>query len=252
MHDTLAANAFLALALIASHPLQRAEVEGELAAAGGEDALAKPTAVADLEYLAACMQEAMRLWPTTALLSRETVEEADLGGATVPVGTQILISNIGNHRDREAHEFADRFAPEEWVGGDAAEDWSFNHFSHGAQGCPGADLALFIGEAVLGTLIVSCKVRLLEPGQPRLAELGPIFRAGHDSLRDDFEVSTPELDRLVDLAYGAGALAARMTGGGFGGSIVALVEDSRAAELGRRIGAPFRICHASDGARELG
>ena len=163
MHDTLSANVFRALALIVSHPLQRAEVEGELAAAGGEEALAKPTAVAGLDYLEACLQEAMRLWPTTALLSREAVEEADLDGATIPIGTQILISNVGNHRDRDAHEFADRFGPEEWIGGDAAEDWSFNHFSHGPQGCPGADLALFIGKSVLATLQVGRKIRLLEP-----------------------------------------------------------------------------------------
>jgi galactokinase len=55
-----------------------------------------------------------------------------------------------------------------------------------------------------------------------LDALGPIFRASHDSLRDDFEVSTPELDALVDDAYANGALAARMTGAGFGGCIVAL------------------------------
>jgi galactokinase len=90
-----------------------------------------------------------------------------------------------------------------------------------------------------------------EPGQPRLGELGPIFRAGHESLRDDFEVSIPELDRLVERAYEAGALAARMTGGGFGGSIVALVEEDRAEAIGRALDAPFRICHASDGAREI-
>src|SRR4051794_4797706 len=187
MHDTLAANAFRALALIASHPLQRAEVEGELAAAGGQEALAKPTAVADLEYLEASLQEAMRLWPTTALLSREAVEEVDLDGATIPAGTQILISNIGNHRDREAHEFADRFAPEAWISGGAAEDWSFNHFSHGPQGCPGTDLALFLGKSVLATLLAGRKVRLLEP------ELDPEKPLPHmlDFFRLRFSVATP-------------------------------------------------------------
>jgi galactokinase len=98
---------------------------------------------------------------------------------------------------------------------------------------------------------------LREPGQPRLAELGGIFRAGHESLRDDFEVSTPELDRLVELAYAAGALSARMTGGGFGGSIVALVDEARAAEVAAAVVAGYageataRVCHASDGAGEL-
>jgi galactokinase len=58
--------------------------------------------------------------------------------------------------------------------------------------------------------------------------LGALFREGHDSLRDDFEVTTPELDRLVELAYANGAVAARMTGGGFGGAIVALVDEDDA------------------------
>jgi galactokinase len=102
---------------------------------------------------------------------------------------------------------------------------------------------------------------LREPGQPRLAGLGEVFAAGHESLRRDFEVTIPELDLLVELAVDAGALAARMTGGGFGGSIVALVERTEAEELAQRVLAEYRsraggkgaahVCSASDGAREL-
>jgi galactokinase len=65
--------------------------------------------------------------------------------------------------------------------------------------------------------------------------LGPLFRAGHDSLRDDFEASTPELDLLVDLAYAAGATGARLTGGGFGGSIVVLTRQGDTANLLGRV-----------------
>ncbi|MGH2471462.1 MAG: galactokinase [Candidatus Limnocylindria bacterium] len=54
------------------------------------------------------------------------------------------------------------------------------------------------------------------------ATLGDLLNASHRSLRDDYEVSTPELDRLVDLATAAGALGSRVVGGGFGGSIIAL------------------------------
>ncbi|MBV8559235.1 MAG: galactokinase, partial [Acidimicrobiia bacterium] len=56
-----------------------------------------------------------------------------------------------------------------------------------------------------------------------VAGLGPLLLASHASLRDDFEVSIPELDRVVEQAIDAGALGARMTGGGFGGSALALV-----------------------------
>ncbi len=53
--------------------------------------------------------------------------------------------------------------------------------------------------------------------------LGPLLDASHASLRDDYEVSCEELDVAVDTARQAGALGARMTGGGFGGSAIALV-----------------------------
>ncbi len=58
-----------------------------------------------------------------------------------------------------------------------------------------------------------------------LAEVGRLFDASHASLRDDYEVSCAELDASVEAARAAGALGARMTGGGFGGSSVALVPE---------------------------
>ncbi|WP_205324060.1 galactokinase [Glycomyces sp. YM15] len=61
--------------------------------------------------------------------------------------------------------------------------------------------------------------------------IGDLLTASHVSLRDDYEVSSVELDSAVDAALGAGALGARMTGGGFGGSAIALVESTAAAKV---------------------
>jgi galactokinase len=72
-------------------------------------------------------------------------------------------------------------------------------------------------------------VAALERGDVRA--LGPLFAAGHASLRDDYEVSTPALDALVAAALDAGAFAARMTGGGFGGCVLALAEPERADDV---------------------
>jgi galactokinase len=69
-------------------------------------------------------------------------------------------------------------------------------------------------------------VALMRAG--KLREVGPLFTASHVSLRDDFEITVPELDVAVDAALAAGALGARMTGGGFGGCIIALVEANAA------------------------
>lgn len=65
--------------------------------------------------------------------------------------------------------------------------------------------------------------------------LGMLLFASHTSLRDDYEVSTPELDRLVELAVEHGAIGARMTGGGFGGAIVALVPTTLAEQMQARV-----------------
>jgi galactokinase len=61
--------------------------------------------------------------------------------------------------------------------------------------------------------------------------LGPLLLASHASLRDDYEVSTPELDLLVDILVDSGAMGARLTGAGFGGCVVALVQRNHADDL---------------------
>lgn len=64
-----------------------------------------------------------------------------------------------------------------------------------------------------------------------LARLGGLLTASHRSLRDEFEVSWPEADEAVEAALDSGALGARMTGGGFGGCVIALVAADRAARV---------------------
>jgi ribosomal protein S18 acetylase RimI-like enzyme len=81
--------------------------------------------------------------------------------------------------------------------------------------------------------------------------LARVFAAGHASLRDDFQVSTPELDGLVDAALTSGAVAARMTGGGFGGSVVALAEKGIGRDIGARLGAPFFVARPAGAARSI-
>ncbi|MGW2253979.1 galactokinase [Kitasatospora sp. NPDC001660] len=114
---------------------------------------------------------------------------------------------------------------------------------------PAADLApaldLLPGELrPLVRHVVTENERVLETVEHldggRIAELGPVLTAGHASLRDDFKVSCPETDLAVAAAVAAGALGARMTGGGFGGSVIALVEAGRVAEVSEAVEAAFR------------
>jgi galactokinase len=88
---------------------------------------------------------------------------------------------------------------------------------------------------------------------------GQLMYASHASLRDDFEVSTPELNTFVEMAQTAGALGARLTGAGFGGAAIALVRqgdtdvliDNTALQFKDRDFAEpsFYVFQPSDGAR---
>lgn len=162
-HDTLAINSFRALAAILSHPRQRGKVLDEIA---GLDAEPNGAQIDGLGYLEACLQDAMRLWTTTPMLSRVTLADTDWQGESVPAGTQILIVNTLFHRDRERIPHADRFLPEAWIEGDAPDRWEFNHFSRGPQGCPGAGLGLFWGKAVLASLLRAAEVEVATPLDP--------------------------------------------------------------------------------------
>jgi galactokinase len=72
-------------------------------------------------------------------------------------------------------------------------------------------------------------VELLDTLGP--AAIGPLLDASHASMRDDFEISCAELDLAVDTARSAGAIGARMTGGGFGGSAIALTPAGSAQQV---------------------
>jgi galactokinase len=84
---------------------------------------------------------------------------------------------------------------------------------------------------------VLAAVELLRAGG--LDRLGPLLAASHASLRDDYEVSSPELDTAVEAAVAAGAVGARMTGAGFGGSAIALVPDGRVDQVAAEVQTAF-------------
>jgi galactokinase len=72
-------------------------------------------------------------------------------------------------------------------------------------------------------------------GNTDFAAAGRIFTASHASMRDDFEITTEHIDLIADTAVRAGALGARMTGGGFGGCVIALVPTDWAEVVGRAV-----------------
>jgi galactokinase len=80
-------------------------------------------------------------------------------------------------------------------------------------------------------------VELLRAG--RVREIGPLLTASHASMRDDFEITVPEVDLAVETALTAGAYGARMTGGGFGGCVLALVDTDAAGRVAAAVAARY-------------
>jgi galactokinase len=119
-----------------------------------------------------------------------------------------------------------------------------------------------VADEPLGRHVVSENARVLAAAcaleEGDLAGLGALLSESHASLRDDFRVSTPELDELVRALVAAGAHGARLTGAGFGGSVVAacdVADAERVAEVAcagyrERTGLDARafVCRAVDGA----
>jgi galactokinase len=82
-------------------------------------------------------------------------------------------------------------------------------------------------------------VTALDAGADASRRVGELLTASHLSMRDDFEISVPELDLAVDTALAAGALGARMTGGGFGGAAIALLPRERVAAASAAVAQAF-------------
>jgi galactokinase len=83
----------------------------------------------------------------------------------------------------------------------------------------------------------------------RFERLGVLLKESHQSLRDDFEVSTPNVDAIVERAWGVeGCLGARIMGAGFGGSILALIERGRETAFVEAMKREVIFCATADGA----
>lgn len=91
--------------------------------------------------------------------------------------------------------------------------------------------------------VVTENARVLETldalADGQLEKLGALLLESHASMRDDFEISIPELDLAVEIAMRTGAVGSRMTGGGFGGAAIAIISETKLAELEQSVKQAF-------------
>ncbi|MEU8346172.1 cytochrome P450 [Spirillospora sp. NPDC048832] len=147
-YESAALAAFRTLALLASYPehAQRARREAEAGDAG-------------LPFLRACVQESVRLWPTTMTILRDSTRVTEWAGETLPAGTGFLIHTPFLQRDDETLPYADSFEPGIWLDGTAERDWAVVPFSKGPGQCPGRNLSLLSASHFLAALLRGYELR---------------------------------------------------------------------------------------------
>jgi len=187
----------------------------------------------------------------------------------IPDGVQIVICNSMVKHELAAGEYnlrrkdceaGVRILQEHLPDVRALRDVAFDQLQHFSRGLP---------ERIYRRCrhVVSENARTLEAAdalqQKNLNRFGDLMYASHRSLRDDYDVSCPELDVLVELARKCrGVFGARMTGGGFGGCTVNLVSAEAVASFQAELSAGYHeatgiqpaiyVCAAADGADEVG
>lgn len=154
--DAAAMATYRALALLVTHPAAQARARQEI----GDQQLIRSH---ELPFLRASVLEAVRLWPTTPLVVRDTVSETTWNGGVCPAGTALLILSTFFHRDDQTLPYANRFEPAIWLDGRAHDNWSLIPFSAGPGACPGRNLVLLIASSVLAMLLANHQVRLTKP-----------------------------------------------------------------------------------------
>ncbi|MEU5973956.1 galactokinase [Streptomyces sp. NPDC047315] len=194
-----------------------------------------PTGIMD-QAASACCTPGHALFLDTRDLSRRHVpfDPAAHGLALLVVDTRVQHAHADGEygRRRAGCEAAART-----LGVRALRDVPHGELPAALGRLPDADSRGLVRHVVTENERVLRAVDLLAAGD--LPALGPVLTAGHASLRDDFRVSCPEVDLAVTAALSAGALGARMTGGGFGGSVLALVARGAEEAVGAAVAAAF-------------
>ncbi|MBG0833168.1 cytochrome P450 [Planomonospora sp. ID67723] len=150
---------FRALALLAVHPEHEDSARAETGGPSGE---AGPPA--ERPFLRACVQESVRLWPTTLAILRDSTSATHWDGGTLPRQTPFLIFSAFVNRDEESDPSANRFTPHIWLNGTAADRWSIVPFSRGGARCAGENLVLDVTTGTLAALLARGRFRVESPG----------------------------------------------------------------------------------------
>jgi galactokinase len=161
----------------------------------------------------------------------------------LPADAELVVINSGLTHHHAGGEYRVRrqecTAAARRLGVDALRDATLEHLEAAALPAPLAARARHV--VTENARVLAARDALYAADAARF---GLLMNASHASMRDDFEVSLPEIDTLVRLAQREpGVFGARLTGGGFGGSIVALVGRGGAAGVAHRVSSEYNAAH---------
>jgi galactokinase len=142
-------------------------------------------------------------------------------------GLAVLVLDSGaEHRHADGEYRARREGCERaarLLGVDALRDVTVDGLDDALATLPDDELRRYVRHIVTEDERVLDTVALLRDG--RIRDIGPVLVASHASMRDDYRITIPEIDLAADTLVAAGAYGARMTGGGFGGCVIALLDE---------------------------
>jgi len=145
---------FRALALLATHPEQAEQARAELRDKPGIERKFLP-------FLRATLLEAVRLWPTTPAILRQTTRETHWEEGTMPARTGVLVFAPFFHRDDQRLDHAHRFTPDLWLHERGDAEWPLVPFSAGPAVCPARHLVQMLSSAMLAALIDGREAKLV-------------------------------------------------------------------------------------------
>jgi galactokinase len=209
----------------------------KLAQKAENDYVGMPCGVLDQSASLLCTED-HALFMDTRTLAAEQVP-LDLAGAGL---TLLVIDTKAPHRHVDGEYAQRRSSCEEaarQLGVPALRDVSLDDLDAVLARLDDPVLRRRVRHVVTENERVLDTVQRLRAGSPR--DIGGLLTQSHESLRDDYEVTVDELDTAVEAALAAGALGARMTGGGFGGCIIALVDTELANSVEARVQEAFAM-----------
>jgi cytochrome P450 len=170
-HETTALALTFAVYLLSSNPAVAARLTAEVDEHLGDRAVTAQD-LEHLPYLDAVVRETLRIYPPAYAFARELVSPIELGGYSLPVGSHVIISPYGVHRNPALFADPERFKPERWLSGETLPRFAYLPFGGGHRICIGNHFAQLEAGLLLATMVQRLELSVV-PGFK--LELAPVL-----------------------------------------------------------------------------